>query len=144
MGLILILWSPLYNLALYDGYLCSIDVFFSVDIVDSSWSVFFNGHLNRLCWSLSYKLLYYSWYVLNFNFAFVVLWFVTLYYFQKGIIGKLVVSIFIFRISSVIIIEAPTSFIELNAGAISKIHVDCGVHSYVKSDAESTRKFIDQ
>ena len=53
-------------------------------------------------------------------------------------IGNLVVSIIIFYSCSVIKIEAPYALVEINYGAIAKIHVDRRVNLCVECDAECT------
>ena len=83
-GLFLMFWSPLDGLSLYDGYMWSLGVFFMVVVVYSDWEVFFSNGLFKCvgCW-LFYELLWYYFCICSFNFVFVEVWFVTLYWVEK-------------------------------------------------------------
>ena len=73
-------------------------------------------------WS-SYELLEYSFCVLSFDFKYMEVWLVNIYYVCKSIIGNLVGSSVIFRAISVIIIYAPVELFELDSGSIFDIYI---------------------
>ena len=107
----------MYGLALYYGYLRSINVFCLVDAVDGNWAVFFKAYLSACVH------VYFTKYcgvpdTSSFNLASVELLLVTLHCNQIIIIGNLIVSIFIFHICSFIIIKASAALVKLDSSAI--------------------------
>ena len=61
-----------------------------------------------------------------------------MHFIQKRKIGNLIVSIVLFHICSVIIIESRAVFFGTISGAIVDWHIYCRVYLCVKRDAEST------